>query len=140
MPVWDVQPVTPAFSYVNFIYGRFVVHLMGILQTFCSARFVLFLRAFCRDFVFLLFILICFCAFFYRDNSNILQRFHVVLRVYVKDITYTFDKNHVHLICVRFKRHFVFFCQMFIRILLTFYVLRVFFPSLFYRDSVEGLQ
>ena len=78
-----------------------MVHLMGILQTFCSAGFVLFLRALFRDFV--LFILICFCAFFYWDNINILQRFHVVLRVYVKDITYTFEKHYVHLIFVHFK-------------------------------------
>ena len=65
MPVWMCSLSPLAFFYVNFIYGHFVVHLMGILQTFCSAGFFLFLRAFCRDFVCLLFVLICFCAFFY---------------------------------------------------------------------------
>ena len=65
-PLWMCSLLPLAFSYVNFIYGHFVVHLMGILQTFFSAGFVLFLRAFCRDFVFLPIILICLCLFLLR--------------------------------------------------------------------------
>ena len=39
-PLWMCSLLPLAFSYVNFIYGHFVVHLMGILQTFFSAGFV----------------------------------------------------------------------------------------------------
>ena len=56
----------------------------------------------------------------------------MVLRVYVKDITYTFDKHYVYLICVHFKDIlWFFFARCFMRILSTFYVLRVFFLHFF---------